>query len=86
MTAEPNGSTPKIGEPTKELPPSLKGKFALIWKKAGALAEGEWLPVEFDTEQSANRFAAGSRGTAALHGLMITVRGNIAYVGKWVQR
>ena len=81
---EPNGSTPTIGSPVKAIPPNRAGwgRHAEIWTAVAALADGELLPVTFDTPLQAQRFRAGQTRTLVRREWQVKVRGNVAYIGK----
>ena len=82
---EPNGSTPKIGKPVTTVPFKHSARHTAIWAAVTALAEGEWLPVTFDTPLQARRFQAGAARTLKRLGWHTHVRSNVAYISKRAQ-
>ncbi len=71
----------KIGKPVsgEEIKNNGKTRHTHIWKAVAELPNGDYLPVECETEAERNKFAAAAR-----HRHTVRIRGNTVYVGKIV--
>lgn len=68
----------KIGRPLKKLPHERHGgrraKYQAIYDAVDKLAEGDWLPIEFETRAEAVRAAGALR-----HRMTVSIHGNTVY-------
>lgn len=72
----------KIGEPVKEMPGShlgRKSKYGDVYRSLDALVNGDWLPVEFDSEREARTFQVTCM-THRTRQIEARLRGSVVYV------
>ena len=71
----------EIGKPVKEVPGgwNTAGRWDEV-RAAARAASPDWLPLTFEDQLKAERFANGSAGAFKRQGFRLSRRGNVVYV------